>query len=39
VAFFDHLPGDIADQAGKRDEEKFLFVHERGRIPPRMSGL
>ncbi len=39
VAFLDYLPGDVADQAGERDEEKFLFVHERCRFPPGMSGL
>ena len=27
VAFFEDLPGDIADEAGKRDEEKFAFIH------------
>ncbi len=29
VAFFEDLPGDIADEAAERGEEKFLFVHER----------
>jgi hypothetical protein len=27
VAFFQDLPGDVADETRKRDEEKFAFVH------------
>ena len=28
VTFFKNLPGDVADEAGKRWEKKFSFVHE-----------
>jgi hypothetical protein len=27
VAFLEHLPGDVTDETGERDEEKFTFVH------------
>jgi hypothetical protein len=27
VAFFENLPGDVTNEAGERDEEKFAFVH------------
>src|SRR4029077_18959099 len=39
VAFLDYLPGDVADQAGKGNEKKFIFVHERGRVPPGKNGF
>src|SRR4029077_11435899 len=33
VAFFEHLPGDVTDETGERDKEKFAFVHfERPQI-------
>jgi hypothetical protein len=27
VTFLEDLPGDVTDEAGERDEEKFAFVH------------
>ena len=27
VAFFENLPGDVTDEAGEGDKEKFAFVH------------
>ena len=27
VAFLENLPGDVTDEAGERDKEKFAFVH------------
>jgi hypothetical protein len=33
VAFFGNLPGDVADQARERDEEKFALFHFSIRKP------
>jgi len=33
MAFFQDLPSDVADQTGKRNEEKLAFVHDwRGQL-------
>jgi hypothetical protein len=31
VTFLEDLPSDVTDETGKRDEEKFAFVHWRAR--------
>jgi hypothetical protein len=27
VAFFKYLPGDVANESGERNEQKFAFFH------------